>query len=190
MPFYLTKVLACPVGQVGMLLMVAPLVSMVVAPISGWLSDRIGPRFLTTAGLAVVAGALLQASRFTDVTRIPEIALCMGTMGLGAALFQPPNTSSVMRAVPLTRLGVASGLVAMSRSLGMVTGVSLAGVLFSLGFGTADVSGELADFKPEMLPLFLSGWKTALLCAGVVAALGAVLTFLRDKADKEKNTAS
>jgi MFS family permease len=118
-----------------MLLMVAPLVSMVVAPISGWLSDRIGPRFLTTAGLAVVAGALLQASRFTDVTRIPEIALCMGTMGLGAALFQPPNTSSVMRAVPLTRLGVASGLVAMSRSLGMVTGVSLAGALFSLGFG-------------------------------------------------------
>ena len=68
----------------------------------------------------------------------------------------------------------------------MVTGVALAGALFSLGFGAADVSGELADYKPEMLPLFLAGWKTALLCAGVVAALGAVLTFLRDQGTERK----
>jgi EmrB/QacA subfamily drug resistance transporter len=187
MPFYLTKVLVCPIGQVGMLLMVPPLVSMVVAPVSGWFSDRIGPRLLTTTGLTVVAGALLQASRFTEVTRISEIALCLGIMGLGAALFQPPNTSSIMRVVPLARLGVASGLVAMSRNLGMVIGVALAGALFSSGFGAKAVSGELADYKPEMLPLFLAGWKMALYWAGVVAALGAVLTFLRDKETERRS---
>jgi EmrB/QacA subfamily drug resistance transporter len=183
MPFYLTEVLTCPVHKVGLLLMVAPSVSMVVAPISGWLSDRIGPRLLTTIGLVVVMGGLLLASRFTDLTGNSEVALCMAIMGMGAALFQPPNTSSIMRVVPLPRLGVASGLVAMSRNIGMVTGVSLAGALFSLGFGTASASGTLADFKPDMLPLFLTGWKTAFLFAGVVAALGAVLTFLRDGAE-------
>jgi len=185
LPFYLTKVLTCPIHTVGMLLMVAPTVSMVVAPISGWLSDRIGPRLLTTVGLVIVAGALLLAARFTDLTGTSEVALCMAIMGLGAALFQPPNTSSIMRAVPLPRLGVASGLVAMSRNLGMVTGVSLAGALFSFGFGTADTGGNLTDFKPDMLPLFLAGWKMALLFAAVVAALGAVLTFLRDKAGRD-----
>ena len=185
LPFYLTKVLTCSIHIVGMLLMVAPTVSMVVAPISGWLSDRIGPRLLTTVGLVIVAGALLLAARFTDLTGTSEVALCMAIMGLGAALFQPPNTSSIMRAVPLPRLGVASGLVAMSRNLGMVTGVSLAGALFSFGFGTADTGGNLTDFKPDMLPLFLAGWKMALLFAAVVAALGAVLTFLRDKAGRD-----
>jgi MFS family permease len=185
LPFYLTKVLVYPVHKVGLLLMVAPTVSMVVAPISGWLSDRIGSRLLTTAGLVVVSAGLLRASNFTDITRASEVALCMAIMGLGAALFQPPNTSSIMRSVPSHRLGVTSGLVAASRSLGMVTGVSLAGALFSLGFGTGHASGSLADFKPEMLPLFLAGWKTAFLSAAVVAALGAVLTFLRAEAGRD-----
>jgi EmrB/QacA subfamily drug resistance transporter len=185
LPFYLTKVLNCPVHQVGLLLMVAPAVSMVVAPISGWLSDKIGPRWLTTLGLAVVTGALVLASRFTDVTGNWEVARCMGLMGLGASLFQAPNTSSIMRTVPPYRLGVASGLVATSRNLGMVTGVFLAGALFSLGFGDANASANLADFRLEMLPLFLAGWKTAFLSGAGVAALGAVLTFLREKVGQD-----
>jgi EmrB/QacA subfamily drug resistance transporter len=181
MPFYLTKVLGRAVDRVGLLLMVAPLTSMVISPISGWVSDKVGARLLTTAGMMVTSVGLLLASWFTDLTGDSEVALFMVVMGMGAALFQPPNTSSIMRAVPSRRLGVASGLVAAARNLGMVTGISLAGALFSLGFTTSGAKANLANFQPNMLPAFLAGWKTAFLFGVGVAAVGAVLTFLREK---------
>jgi len=181
MPFYLTKVLGRAVDRVGLLLMVAPLTSMVISPISGWVSDKVGARLLTTAGMMVTSVGLLLASRFSDLTGDYQVALCMVAMGMGAALFQPPNTSSIMRAVPSRRLGVASGLVAAARNLGMVTGISLAGALFSLGFSTSGANANLTDFQPNMLPAFLAGWKTAFLSGVGVAAVGAVITFLREE---------
>ena len=78
-------------------------------------------------------------------------------------------------------MGVASGLVAAARNLGMVTGISLAGALFSLGFSPSGSNGNLTNFQPDMLPAFLAGWKTALLSGVGVAAVGAVLTFLREE---------
>jgi len=181
MPFYLTKVLGRAVDRVGLLLMVAPLTTMVISPISGWVSDKVGARLLTTAGMMVTSVGLLLASRFSDLTGDYQVALCMVAMGMGAALFQPPNTSSIMRAVPSRRLGVASGLVAAARNLGMVTGISLAGALFSLGFSTSGANANLTDFQPNMLPAFLAGWKTAFLSGVGVATIGAVLTFLREE---------
>lgn len=181
MPFYLTKVLDRPVERVGLLLMVAPLTSMVISPISGWVSDKVGARLLTTAGMMVTSVGLLLGSWFTELTGDSEVALCMAIMGMGAALFQPANTSSIMRAVPSPRLGVASGLVAAARNLGMVTGISLAGALFSLGFSALGANGNLTNFQPDMLPAFLAGWKTAFLSGVGVAVVGAVLTFFRDE---------
>lgn len=184
MPFYLTKVLGRTVDRVGLLLMVAPLTSMVISPISGWVSDKVGARLLTTAGMMVTCVGLVLASWFTDLTGDSEVALCMAIMGMGAALFQPPNTSSIMRAVPSRRLGVASGLVAAARNLGMVTGIALAGALFSLGFSPSGANGNLTNFQADMLPAFLAGWKTAFLAGVGVAAFGAVLTFLREEAGR------
>lgn len=189
MPFYLTKVLGRPVDRVGLLLMVAPLTSMVVSPISGWVSDKIGARLLTTAGMMVTSVGLIIASGFTDSTTDSKVALCMMIMGMGAALFQPANTSSIMRAIPSPRLGVASGLVAAARNLGMVTGVSLAGALFSLGFSPMGTTGNLTDYQPELLPAFLAGWKIAFLSGVIIALIGAVLTFLREKVGGESQQA-
>jgi MFS family permease len=154
---------------------------MVISPISGWVSDKVGARLLTTAGMMVTSVGLLLASWFTDLTGDSEVALCMALMGMGAALFQPPNTSSIMRAVPSHRLGVASGLVAAARNLGMVIGISLAGALFSLGFSPSGANGNFTNYQADMLPAFLAGWKTAFLSGVGVAAVGAVLTFLREE---------
>jgi MFS family permease len=181
MPFFLTKVLGRAVDRVGLLLMVAPLTSMVISPISGWVSDKVGARLLTTAGMMVTSVGLFLASWFTDLTGDSEVALFMVIMGMGAALFQPPNTSSIMRAVPSHRLGVASGLVAAARNLGMITGISLAGALFSLGFSPSGAKRNLANFQSDMVPAFLAGWKTAFLFGAAVAAVGVVLTFLREE---------
>ena len=63
----------------------------------------------------------------------------------------------------------------------MVTGVSLAGALFSLGFNPSKGSESLAEFHPDMLPAFLAGWKMAFLSGVGVAILGAVVTFLRER---------
>ncbi len=180
MPFYLTKVLGRSVNRVGLLLMVAPLVSMVISPVSGWISDKIGARLLTTAGMMTTAVGLFFIASFTDLTNDSEVAICMAIMGMGAALFQPPNTSSIMQAVPTRRLGVASGLVAAARNLGMVIGVSLAGALFTLGLNPSSSGTNLVDFQWDMLPAFLAGWKTAFFAGVGVAVLGAVLTFFRE----------
>jgi EmrB/QacA subfamily drug resistance transporter len=181
MPFYLTKVLKRPIETVGLLLMVAPLTSMVVSPVSGWVSDKMGARLLTTAGMALTSAALLIASGFTDGTGDLGVAGCLMIMGMGGALFQPPNTSSIMRAIPEPRLGVASGLVAAARNLGMVIGVSLAGALFSLGFNPTGGSKNLANYQSDMLPAFLTGWKIAFFSGAAIAITGAVITFFREK---------
>jgi hypothetical protein len=63
----------------------------------------------------------------------------------------------------------------------MVTGISLSGVFFFLGFSPSGATRNRVNFQADMLPAFLAGWKTAFLSGVGVAAVGAVLTFLREE---------
>lgn len=131
MPFYMQEVLGFNAELTGYTMMLYPLTMAVVAPFSGWLSDRIGSGALTTIGLSVNAlGFGLLNTLSTDETPW-TVGLHLCLFGLGGGLFQSPNNSSVLGAVPRAKLGSAGGLNALVRNVGMVLGTSLSVSLYS-----------------------------------------------------------
>ncbi len=137
-PFYLETVLGYDVQQVGLLLAVVPVALGIVSPISGVLSDRMGSRPISALGLAVTMLGYLGLSTLSTETTAVGFMLRYGLIGIGVGLFQSPNNSAMMGTAPRERLGVASGILAMTRNLGQTVGIAALGALWSgLVFGAA-----------------------------------------------------
>ncbi len=98
-------------------------------PISGWLSDRYGSRFLTVLGLSISAIGFLMLSQIGPVTSFNDLVLPLSLVGAGMGLFASPNRSSIMNSVPPQRRGVAAGMSTTLVTLGNI--ISL-GVSFAL----------------------------------------------------------
>lgn len=178
-PFYLLDMRQLPPQQAGILMMVSPLVIFVIAPIAGSLSDRIGSRLLSSTGMGLITISLLILSRAQLDTPIPLLALNFALMGLGVGLFQSPNNSAIMGSVPRNRLGIASGMLATMRNVGMVMGIAVAGAVFAIreahhfsALGAAGLSGTALTtqaFTAAMQDTFLVG--AGLAAVGVITSL-------------------
>jgi EmrB/QacA subfamily drug resistance transporter len=129
-PFFLEWVKGYSTEQVGLMMMVVPISMGVLAPIAGSLSDRFGSRGISLIGLVVVAAGCLSISTLHKEVSTAGYIVRMIPLGVGLGIFQSPNNSAIMGAVPKERLGVASGLLALSRTLGQSTGLPLMGALF------------------------------------------------------------
>jgi EmrB/QacA subfamily drug resistance transporter len=137
-PFYLETVLGYSVQQVGLLLAVVPIALGIVSPISGVLSDRVGSRPISILGLTVTLLGYLALSTLSTETTAVGFMLRYVLVGIGVGLFQSPNNSAMMGTAPRERLGVASGLLAMTRNLGQTVGIAVLGALWAaLVFGAA-----------------------------------------------------
>jgi predicted MFS family arabinose efflux permease len=134
-PFYLERVAGFTPDRVGRVLVVIPLLVLLVSPLSGALSARVGSRVLSFAGLATTSAGLLLLALLlgrAGERPLPTLAIMAGlfVIGLGQGLFQPPNSSSAMSAVPPARLGLAGGLLATMRNLGTLFGIRLAAAVY------------------------------------------------------------
>ena len=131
MPFYLEGILGHTTEQVGLLMAVVPLATGLIAPFSGSLSDRIGTRPMTVAGLGVLVMGFLAVSTLSLTTTSLGYILRFLPVGLGLGIFQSPNNSAIMGAAPRDRLGVVSGLLALTRTVGQTTGIALVGAVWA-----------------------------------------------------------
>ncbi|HZK87766.1 MAG TPA: MFS transporter [Anaerovoracaceae bacterium] len=91
---------------------------MIVAPISGWLSDKYGSRILSSAGLLISAFGLIGFIFITPDTPLLQLAIWMFIMGFGSGMFFSPNTNAIMGAVPVGRRGIAAGVRTMMTNAG------------------------------------------------------------------------
>lgn len=131
LPFYLEIVKHYSAERAGLLLAIPPVIIVLTAPVAGILADRFGTRIVSLAGLMSIAlGCLLMGSFDADIT-IPHYIAGVAPYALGVGLFQSPNNSAIMGAAPQSRLGIASGLLSLSRILGQAVGVPLVGALLS-----------------------------------------------------------
>lgn len=131
MPFYLENVLGYSTRSVGLLLAIVPVAMGLIAPVAGSLSDRFGTRPITVVGLGVlVVGYYSVSTLSTDTTALGYVLRFL-PIGLGMGIFQSPNNSAIMGSVPRTRLGVASGLLSMTRTLGQTVGIAALGALWA-----------------------------------------------------------
>lgn len=169
-PFYLISGAGRPPAQAGLLVMTSSAVLLLVSPISGWLSDRIGPKFPMTAGAGIQCLAAVLLSQLNIDSTVTDVVLRLALLGLGSGLFLSPGYSTVMGSVPRQRLGTASAMIATMRTVGFTFGLGIGGAV--LASRTAYHLEELTSSGsglPEVLrPLALVGGyhDTVLVTAG------------------------
>lgn len=138
-PFYLSLGLGLAADEVGWGMSVGPLVAALAGAPAGVLVDRLGSPRTTLAGLAgVTIGALGLAFPLTTglVGYLAPIVLLTGSY----ALFQSANNTGVLNGQGAARRGVVSGMLTLSRNLGLVTGTSVLGAVFAAASGHADLA--------------------------------------------------
>lgn len=131
LPFYLEDVLQYNTQQVGFLLAVVPVGLGIFAPISGALSDRFGTRPITVLGLTTLLVGYAALIGLSTETTTWGYILRLIPIGIGMGIFQSPNNSAIMGTVPRERLGVASGLLSITRTLGQTVGIAILGALWA-----------------------------------------------------------
>ncbi len=131
MPFYLQNVLRYSPSSAGLLLATFPLGMGVSAPLAGWLSDRFGTRRLTVAGLLILLIGYVAVTTLNETTTALAYVLYFIPIGLGMGIFQSPNNSAVMGSAPRHRLGIASGLLSLTRTVGQTSGIAMLGAIWA-----------------------------------------------------------
>lgn len=169
LPFLLIQGRGLTASQAGIVLTAQPIVMAVVAPVSGTLSDRLGSRGLATAGMLLLGIGMVLLALLVARGSLGAIAGALAVVGLGVGTFVSPNNSALMGAAPMHRQGIASGVLATARNVGMVLGVGFAGAVFTTVLSRAAPPGS-------GLPAAV---RASLFAATGLAALGTVLSALR-----------
>lgn len=183
MPFYLQDLLGLSPSIAGLLLITFPLTVMVAAPLSGLLSDRFNLRFLSSAGMIIIAvGSYCLSSLGQGSTRF-EIIGGLALIGLGSGLFITPNNSDIMASVPADRRGISSSMIAAMRNMGMVFGVSAAGYLFTARQTYLTEFYRHYDLSISTIQAlsFQGGLKITFLVACGLAIIAALSAFIRGR---------
>lgn len=144
-PFYLAHGLGLDAVLVGLVLSVGPFAVALTGVPAGRIADRFGAYRMTLAGLFAMAIGCLMLSVLPESFGIGGYLLPMVVITIGYALFQTANNTVVMADVQPDQRGVISGMLNLSRNLGLITGASVLGAVFALASAAAD----MATARPE-----------------------------------------
>jgi MFS family permease len=139
-PFYLSRALGLPTALVGLVLSVGPLVAALTGVPSGRMVDRVGAQRVTIVGLSGLAAGSLILSMMSTSWGVAGYIAPMIILTAGYALFQTANNTAIMTDVRPEQRGLISGMLSLSRNLGLITGASVMGAVFSLASATVDIS--------------------------------------------------
>jgi EmrB/QacA subfamily drug resistance transporter len=175
MPFFMIQGLGYLAAKAGLLYAVYSTTSLFVAPISGWLSDRIGYRTLCTTGIAILSLGLFLLSRLDMGATEIDILWRLVVLGIGSGLFLSPNNSSILGSVSKERLGIGSASIGTVRQIGISSGTAIAGALLTSrqAFHLSRLGGQTITDASRQLAL-VSGYRDAQLVAAIFCALGII----------------
>ena len=184
MPFYLQNILHFSPTHMGWILIANSVVIVLIAPIAGWLSDRMGSRLLCTAGSGlIVIGQFFIASLGVD-SSIPRIILPLLLIGLGWAIFNSPNQSAILGSVPRDKVGTASGMNTTTARTGGAMGVALSATLFTYGLAAAGLTRAQVESPQswgEAPELFVRSFNHTVHIVNVVTLLSVFFSAMRGR---------
>lgn len=154
----------------GFVLVSQPVMMTVFSPLAGWLSDRIEPRIVASAGMILSTICLSLFLFLSEGSTIASVVFRLTTLGIGFALFSSPNTNAIMGAVERKQYGLASGAVGTMRVLGMMLSMGIVTVVFALYLGRVQITSiQHASFMVSLKIMF-AVFSVLCLC-GVFASL-------------------
>ena len=139
-PFYLARSLLLPGAVVGAVLSVGPAASALAGTPAGRLVDRLGAGRVMFCGLGAMLLGATALALVPVAAGVPGYLAALLVMTLGYATFQPANNTALMADVDPARRGVVSGLLSLSRNLGLITGAAAMGAVFAAASSAADVA--------------------------------------------------
>lgn len=170
-PFYLSGALGLDAPVVGLVLSAGPLVVALAGIPSGRAVDRFGAHRMVIAGLIGMAAGCSMLSLIPEAFGIPGYVTPLAITTSGYALFQTANNTVVMADVPPDRRGVISGILNLSRNLGLITGASVMGAVFAFAAASIDITTA----RPEAIAAGMRitfAVATALVAAALAVTVG------------------
>ncbi len=175
-PFYLVRILQVSAEAVGLILLPLPLSMMIIGPVSGILSDRIGTKRLSVFAMIVFCIGLYTLTSLDEDSSVLGVALRLVLVGAGRAFYGPPNLAAIMGSVSRDRLGVSGGIYATMRHLGNIAGIALLVSYFNARhtlhlqrYSSTDPGQSLSDSP------FLSAFHETFFLSILIGALGLIL---------------
>lgn len=178
LPFYLEYVMKLTPSITGFLMMVSPIILAVIAPLSGYMSDRIGSEVLTFLGLIGTSLGLFLMAFLDENSHIGILVIFIAIMTIGNGMFQSPNNSLVMSTVDKKNLGIAGGINALVRNLGMVFGITFSTTLLYNRM-SSKIGYHVAGYIEGRNDVFVYGMYWVYIVAGIICGIGAILTAYR-----------
>lgn len=158
----------------GFILIAQPVVQAMVSPVAGRLSDRIEPRIVASAGMALTAIGLFLLIFLTETTPLWHMVLTLLILGAGFGLFSSPNTNAIMSSVDKRFYGVASGMNGTMRLLGQMLSMGIAMMIFAVVIGPVEIT-------PEYYSRFVLSLHYAFILFTVFCTLGIFASLARGK---------
>ncbi len=167
LPFYLENLLGFSSMKVGLLMGIIPIMLGLTSPFSGMLSDLVSSRKISIIGLIVMLTGYLAASTLAQDTTALGYGVRIFAIGAGIGIFLSPNNSAIMGGAPPNQLGIVSGMMAQSRTLGQAVGVAVIGAIWA---GRTLYYAEQGDIQAE-----ISGLQDAFYTAAALIFLALLL---------------
>jgi EmrB/QacA subfamily drug resistance transporter len=142
LPFYLQNLIGFSAAQMGWILIANSIVIIIVAPVAGWLSDRFGSRLLCSVGSALIVLGQFLIGNLTLQSSVLQMVLPQVLTGLGWAIFNSPNQSAILGAVPRDKVGAASGMTVTTARVGGAFGIALSGAILTYGLGAGGLTAQ------------------------------------------------
>jgi EmrB/QacA subfamily drug resistance transporter len=179
---YLQSIRGLGPQTVGLYLIAQSTAMALLSPVSGWLSDRLGSRALSSSGMFLVALGLYLLSQLNATSSALDVISRLMLVGAGFGLFSSPNTSAVMGSVKQMKLGVAAGTLGTMRFLGQSIGLALLGTVMASALPPRTMLALFAGVSmgdSVAISEFVEGMKSFFLIASVIAALGTLTSMVR-----------
>ena len=160
----------------GIILLVAPLCQVVLAPIAGRLSDRYVPQILAALGMGLGTVSLFLFSFLNETTPFEFLVISMIIYGVGFGLFSPPNTNVIMGSVPPKDTSVASASVATMRTVGQAMSIGILTLVFAFVMGNVPII-------EKYYPLLISSCQITCLICVVLCIASVFASFVGIKSD-------
>jgi EmrB/QacA subfamily drug resistance transporter len=161
---YMQNILGYSAVQAGAAFLPMTMVIMLVAPIAGRATDRIGSRALLTVGMVLVGIQLLYFSQLGPDAVFWNLVPGLLVGGVGIALVMPPSAAAAVRSVPVDKSGVGSAVLNSFRQVGGALGIALMGAIVA-----SETGGR------RTVDAFMDGFEASLLVAALISFAGAIV---------------